>query len=246
MSGTVSNCINKIHLFLIVKLSLPTSSHECPLRSVFKASLGYLCGLYSNQAWTAVCMQEHAACLRTIHLVTNLMPIRALDTLVTPHEMCGTTEMCEACWRVSRPEFHVRSRDVSRVTEVWIWAIQFNIKLPLTSQLHMSSRDVIIVCPRPSDWQCDDSSCPQHSGDSVMVIPLCLLLVKNSFATLFFHFFQNCWPARRANYYRFCDMDDKKDVHATVLSKIVVRCVRWWSYYMYVFYLTTLPITKAI
>ena len=60
----------------------------------------------------------------------------ALDTLVTPHEMCATTEMWEACWRVSRPELHVRSRDVSRVTEVWICAIEFNVKSSLTSQLH--------------------------------------------------------------------------------------------------------------
>jgi hypothetical protein len=31
-------------------------------------------------------------------------------TLVTPYEMCATIEMWEACWRVSRPELHVRSR----------------------------------------------------------------------------------------------------------------------------------------
>jgi len=44
-------------------------------------------------------------------------------------------------------------RDVSKVTEVWICAIQFNVKSPLTSQLqaqhHTSSQDVRIVCPRP-------------------------------------------------------------------------------------------------
>ena len=61
---------------------------------------------------------------------------RALNTLGTSHEMCATTEMCEACWRLSRPELHVRSRDVSRVTEVWICGIEFNVQSPLTSQLH--------------------------------------------------------------------------------------------------------------
>ena len=38
---------------------------------------------------------------------------------LTYHEMCATTEMWEACW-------HVRSRDVIRVTEVLICAIEFN------------------------------------------------------------------------------------------------------------------------
>jgi len=42
----------------------------------------------------------------------------------------------EACWHVSWPELHVRSRDVSRVTEVWICSIEFNVKSLLTSQLH--------------------------------------------------------------------------------------------------------------
>jgi hypothetical protein len=46
------------------------------------------------------------------------------------------TEIWEACWHVSRPELHVRSRDISRVTEVWICAVEFNVKSPLTSQLH--------------------------------------------------------------------------------------------------------------
>ena len=40
----------------------------------------------------------------------------------------------EACCHVSRPELHVRSRDVSRVTEVWLCAIEFHVKSPLTSQ----------------------------------------------------------------------------------------------------------------
>jgi hypothetical protein len=55
-----------------------------------------------------------------------------------PHDsqMCATTEIWEACWHVSLPELHVRSRDVSRVTEVWICAKEFNVKSPLTSQLH--------------------------------------------------------------------------------------------------------------
>ena len=61
---------------------------------------------------------------------------RALDTYVTSHEMCATAEIWEACWHVSRPELHTRSRDVSRVTEVWICAIEFNVKSPPTSQLH--------------------------------------------------------------------------------------------------------------
>jgi len=42
----------------------------------------------------------------------------------------------EAYWHVCRPELHVRSRDVSRVTEVWICAIEFNVKSPLTPQPH--------------------------------------------------------------------------------------------------------------
>jgi hypothetical protein len=65
-----------------------------------------------------------------------LSALRALNTLVTPHEMCATTETWKACWRLSRPELHVRSRDVSRVTKVWICATEFNVKSPLTSQLH--------------------------------------------------------------------------------------------------------------
>ena len=62
-------------------------------------------------------------------------------------------ELWEACWHVSRPVLHVRSRDASWVKEVWICPIEFNVKSPLTSQPHawhhMSSRDVRIVCPRP-------------------------------------------------------------------------------------------------
>jgi hypothetical protein len=50
--------------------------------------------------------------------------------------MCATAEIWEACWHVSRPELHARSRDVSRVTEVWICAIEFNAKSHLTSQLY--------------------------------------------------------------------------------------------------------------
>ena len=42
----------------------------------------------------------------------------------SPHELCATTEIWEACW-------HVRLRDVSRVTEVWICAIEFNGNPPL-------------------------------------------------------------------------------------------------------------------
>ena len=48
---------------------------------------------------------------------------RAIDTYVTSHEMCDTAEVWEACDHVSRPELHAKSRDVSRVTEVWIYAI---------------------------------------------------------------------------------------------------------------------------
>jgi len=50
--------------------------------------------------------------------------------------MCATAKIWEACWHVSRSELHARSREVSRVTEVWICAIQFNVNSPLTSQLH--------------------------------------------------------------------------------------------------------------
>jgi hypothetical protein len=39
VSGTVRNCTNKIHLFIIVTLSLSTSSHECQPRSVSEPSL---------------------------------------------------------------------------------------------------------------------------------------------------------------------------------------------------------------
>jgi hypothetical protein len=48
----------------------------------------------------------------------------------------ATAEMWEACWHVCQPELHVRSRDVRRVTEVWIWAIEFNVKSPFTFQPH--------------------------------------------------------------------------------------------------------------
>jgi hypothetical protein len=61
---------------------------------------------------------------------------RALDTYVTSHETCANAEIWEACWHVSRPELHARSRDVSRVTEVWIRAIEFNVKSPLACHLH--------------------------------------------------------------------------------------------------------------
>ena len=40
VSAIVRNCINKIHLFIIVTLSLPPSSHECQPRSVSEPSLG--------------------------------------------------------------------------------------------------------------------------------------------------------------------------------------------------------------
>ena len=50
--------------------------------------------------------------------------------------MCATAEIWEVCWHVRRPELHARSRNVSRVTEVCICAIEFNVKSPLTSQLH--------------------------------------------------------------------------------------------------------------
>ena len=69
---------------------------------------------------------------------------------------------------------------------------------------------------------------------------------KEQFCNVIFSVLQNRRLPRRENYYRFCDMDDKWDVHATVLSPFVVRCVLWLSYYVYVFYLRTLPITKTI
>ena len=85
--------------------------------------------------------------------------------------MCATAEIWEPCWHVSRPELHARSRDVSRVTEVWIGAIEFNVKSPLTSQLHakhhMSSRDVRIVYPRPLPWWHDASLV--EGGDDLWV-----------------------------------------------------------------------------
>jgi hypothetical protein len=45
----------------------------------------------------------------------NQATIFCVVTDVTSHEMCATTEILEACWHVSRPDLHVRSRDVSRV-----------------------------------------------------------------------------------------------------------------------------------
>ena len=79
--------------------------------------------------------------LKHFSLSSEMSEIRSklyfgLDKLVNPHEMCATAEMWVACWRVSRRELHVRSRDVSRVTEVWFRVIEFNVKSPLTSQLH--------------------------------------------------------------------------------------------------------------
>jgi hypothetical protein len=66
---------------------------------------------------------------------------RALDMYVTSHEMCATAEI----WSMNETtilkqiyicELHARSRDVSRVTKVWICTIEFNVKSPLTTQLH--------------------------------------------------------------------------------------------------------------
>jgi hypothetical protein len=70
----------------------------------------------------------------------------ALDTYVRSHEMCATEEIWEACWHVSWPELHMRSCDVSRVTEVWICAIEFNVKSPLTSQLHALTSHELTWC----------------------------------------------------------------------------------------------------
>ena len=56
--------------------------------------------------------------------------------LVTSEQRWTYTSRLTNLQHVSRPELHARSRKVNRVTEVWISTIEFNVKSPLTSQLH--------------------------------------------------------------------------------------------------------------
>jgi hypothetical protein len=92
--------------------------------------------------------------LLTAVIVEELEPVWVCCGWRTPptaHETCATAEIWEACWHVSRPELHVWSRDVSRVTEVWICTTEFNVKSPLTSQLHA-------LTPHELTWREDSVS----------------------------------------------------------------------------------------
>jgi hypothetical protein len=56
------------------------------------------------------------------------------DVYVTSHEMCATTGIWEACWHVSWPELHVRSRDASRVDR--------SVSLRQNSMLNTPTRNI--------------------------------------------------------------------------------------------------------
>jgi len=70
-------------------------------------------GEITFQSYRFQCSRRHNqyVFLQTTNL-QRLKSNRHVGQVVTSHEMCATTEMWEACW-------HVRSRNVSRVTEVW-------------------------------------------------------------------------------------------------------------------------------
>jgi hypothetical protein len=85
--------------------------------------------------------------------------------------MCAPVEIWEACWHVSRPELHARSRDVNRVTEVWICTIEFNVKFPLTSQLHaLTSHELT--------WREDSVSPALHYGTTATARVLLLFPLR--------------------------------------------------------------------
>jgi len=101
---------------------------------------------------------------------------------VTSHEMCVTAEIWEVCRHVSWPKLHARSRDVSRVTEVWICAIDLNAKSPLTSQLHaLTSHELTwredSVSPALVGWV---SKLSVHRSESLVVGELVCKMIPNS------------------------------------------------------------------
>jgi len=89
---------------------------------------------FARQLW----LLERASMLRCICIACldpaeqRLRPGTHYPHVTWAHVMLRVSE---ACWHVSRPELHVRSRDVSRVTEVWIGAIEFNVN-PLKPELN--------------------------------------------------------------------------------------------------------------
>jgi hypothetical protein len=91
----------------------------------------YGCGHTGHMYWLAThdAEEKRSRLTRPPVLGHKLQPTD--HTYVTSHEMCATTEICEACWYVSRPELHVRSRDVSRVDR--------NVSLPQNSMLNTST-----------------------------------------------------------------------------------------------------------
>ena len=117
--------------------------------------------------------------------------------------------------------FNTFARNLSKVSKESFSALKLaaagSTKLPCTSDYTTSHpRGWYDVEPLRENlkWRrsVTDSVLIVHvsaQGVSVIVIPLCLLLVRNSFATLFVQFFQNRRLARRANYYTFCDVYDK-------------------------------------
>jgi hypothetical protein len=75
--------------------------------------------------------------------LNSMTQIHTSVTLLTSRDLAwsfGRLTCQHACQHaserhVSRPELHVRSRDVCRVTEVWICAIEFNVN-PLNAELN--------------------------------------------------------------------------------------------------------------
>jgi len=70
--------------------------------------------------------------------LNSMAQIHTSITLLTSRDLTWSfgRHTCQHASHVCRPDLHVSSRDVSRVTEVLICAIEFNVKSPLTSQPH--------------------------------------------------------------------------------------------------------------
>jgi hypothetical protein len=91
--------------------------------------------LYNLVAWCHI--------KRSVGTLFNKHFLRFWKQLVTPEERSTRPSRLTNCVRQQKFEMFFlmirrppRSSDVSRVTEVWICAIDFNAKSPLTSQLH--------------------------------------------------------------------------------------------------------------
>jgi hypothetical protein len=96
------------------------------------------------------------------------------------HEMCATKEIWEACWHASRPELHVRSRDVSRVDR--------SVSLRHNSMLNVPTT---LVTSHELTWREDSVSpalqSPLH-GDCYIVVP-CTVRVHLDSASCRLHYF---------------------------------------------------------